>query len=231
MNTRKSNVISLMLNLTVFIITAYSVAHNFRTDVIRYPQTLNGAKMTDFTGFLSFRYFTTLSNTFCAIASAITLIFNVKNVIRDRYEFPKRVLVIKYVAICAVALTFITVALILSPMAAIFGDSYFTMFRGNGFFLHFLIPAISLFNFIFFEKKPALRFKCVFYALIPTVLYAALYGIMVAGLKEWPDFYSFSPNGNGALLPLIALSMLILSFIVSALVFLLRKKVGLNIKP
>lgn len=228
MNKRKLNVASLMINLTVVIITLYSVAHNFRTDVVRETQTVNGATLTDFTGLQSFRYFTTLSNAFSAIAAGIMLIFNVKNVIGDDYAFPKWALIVKYVATCAVALTFTTVALFLSPMAAFYGENYFTMFRGNGFFLHFLIPALSVTDFIFFEKKPALRFKYTLYALLPTVVYAAVYGVMVAGLKAWPDFYSFSPKGNGALLPVIALLMCGLSFMVSAFVFLLRKKAGLK---
>ena len=229
MNTRKLNVISLMINLIVVIVTAYSVAHNFRTDIVRTPQAVNGAILTDFTGLASFRYFTTLSNVFAAIASVITLIFNVRNVIKDRYEFPKWALIIKYVATCAVALTFATVALFLSPMILFYGESYFTLFSGNGFFMHFLLPALSVVNFIFFEKKPKLRFKYAFYALIPTIIYAAVYAVMVKGLKAWPDFYSFAPAGNGALLPLIALSMCGLSFFVSAFLFLIRKKVGLKI--
>lgn len=228
MNTRKLNVISLMLNLTVIIVAIYSVAHNFRTDVIRTPQTVNGAVLTDFTGIASFRYFTTLSNVFAAIASGITLAFNIRNVIKDGYRFPVWALVIKYVATCAVALTFTTVALFLSPMIVSYGQSYFTLFSGNGFFMHFFIPLLSVVNFIFFEKKPNLNFKYAFYALIPTVIYAAVYGVMVAGLKAWPDFYSFTPAGNGALLPLIALLMCILSFTVSAAVFFIRKKVGLK---
>ena len=218
-----------MINLAVVIITAYSVAHNFRTDVVRTPQTVNGAILTDFTGFKSLRYFTTLSNAFAAIAAGITLFFNVRNVIKDSYEFPKWVLIIKYVATCTVALTFTTVALFLSPMILSYGKSYFTLFSGNGFFMHFLLPALSVANFIFFEKKPKLRFKYAFYALIPTITYAAVYAIMVTALKAWPDFYSFAPTGNGALLPVIALSMCILSFFVSAFLFLIRKKVGLKI--
>lgn len=229
MNTRKLNVISLIINLTVVIVTAYSVAHNFRTDIVRNPQTVNGAILTDFTGLKSLRYFTTLSNAFAAIASAIVLFLNIRNVIKDRYEFPKWALIIKYVATCAVALTFTTVALFLSPTILSYGESYFTLFSGNGFFMHFLLPALSTINFIFFEKKPKLRFTYAFYALIPTVAYAVVYAVMVTVLKAWPDFYSFAPTGNGALLPLVAVFMCALSFFVSAFLFFIRKKVGLRI--
>ena len=228
MKYRKLNVAALIINITVIILTAYSVAHNFRQDIIRIPEEVNGGELTDFTGIYSFRYFTTLSNAFVAITAAIILYFNVKNAVKDEYFFPRWVVILKYVATCSVALTFFTVALFLSPMIVSYGQSYFTLFSGNGFFMHFFIPLLSVVNFIFFEKKPNLNFKYAFYALIPTVIYAAVYGVMVAGLKAWPDFYSFTPAGNGALLPLIALLMCILSFTVSAAVFFLRKKVGLK---
>ena len=228
MNTRKTNLTALMINLTVIIITAYSVAHNFRTDVVRDIKSVNGSALSDFTGLASFRYFTTLSNAFAAVAAAIMLVFNVKNAAGNYYYVPKWALVIKYVATCAVALTFTTVALFLSPVLTTLGQSYFTLFSGNGFFLHFLIPVLCVVNFIFFENHPDLHFNYAYLALLPTVLYAAVYAIKVAILKDWPDFYSFTPNGNGALMPAIALLMCWFSFMVSAFLFLLRKKVGLK---
>lgn len=227
MNTRKLNVISLMLNLSAVIIAAYSLAHNFRTDILRDVTTVNGATLTDFAGFESFRYFTTLSNAFAAAASVIILVFNVKNAVNDAYRFPKSALLIKYVATCAVALTFTTVALFLSPAFCFLGQSYFTLFSGNGFFLHFLLPVMWIVDFIFFEKTPTLHFGYAFIALLPTAVYAAVYFFMVQVLKAWPDFYSFSPSGNGRALPVMVVLMCGLSFCVSVSVFLLRKKTGI----
>lgn len=228
MNTRKTNLTALMINLTVVIITAYSVAHNFRTDVVRDIKSVNGSALSDFTGLASFRYFTTLSNAFAAVAAAIMLVFNVKNAAGNNYYVPKWALVIKYVATCAVALTFTTVALFLSPVLTTLGQSYFTLFSGNGFFLHFLIPVLCIVNFIFFENHPDLHFNYAYLALLPTVLYAAVYAIKVAILKDWPDFYSFSPTGNGKALPLMIVAMCGLSFIVSTAVYVIRKKTGLK---
>ena len=224
MKHRKLNVASLIVNLTVIILTAYSVAHNFRQDIIRTPEFVNGGALTDFTGIDSFRYFTTLSNVFAAIAAAIILVFNVKNVINDEYVFPRWTMVVKHAATSAVALTFFTVALFLSPLLVIYGKSYFTLFRGNGFFFHFFLPVLSVVNFILFEKSPELPFNSTFIALLPTITYSFVYTIMVAGFKTWPDFYSFTFGERYWALPITITAMFALSYCICTLIYFLRKK-------
>lgn len=225
MKYRKLNVAALMINITVFILTAYSVAHNFRQDIIRVPESVNGGTLTDFTGIYSFRYFTTLSNAFAAITAAIMLVFNVKNTVKDEYVFPQWVMVLKYTATCAVALTFFTVALFLSPLIAFYGKSYFTLFKGNGFFFHFLIPVLSVLCFIALEKSHDLPFNCTFIALLPAILYSFVYTIMVTGFKYWPDFYSFTFNERYWILPITITVMFIFSYGICVLIFFLRKKI------
>ena len=224
MNKRKLNVASLMINLTVFILVAYSVAHGFRTDIIRETEIINGFFITDFTGFQSFRYFTTLSNAFAAIASAILLVFNVKNVINDGYFFPKWAMTLKYAATSAVALTFLTVALFLSPLIAINGGRWFMLFEGNGFFLHFLIPALAVCGFIVFEKTPYPDFKRTLLAALPTAVYAAVYAVMVISVKAWPDFYGFTFNGTYWKTALTVFMICAASYGLSVLLYALRRK-------
>ena len=225
MKYRKLNVAALIINITVIILTAYSVAHNFRPDLIRIPEEVNGGELTDFTGIYSFRYFTTLSNVFVAITAAVMLCFNVKNAIKDEYLFPRGVVVLKYIATCSVALTFFTVALFLSPFITFYGKSYFTLFKGNSFFFHFLLPALSVLCFTAFEKSPELSFKCTSVAILPAVFYAIVYTLMVSGFKVWPDFYSFSFNERYWVLPITITAMFIISYGISVLVFFLRKKI------
>ena len=227
MQYRKLNVASLIINITIFILTAYSVAHNFRQDIIRIPEEVNGGELTDFTGIYSFRYFTTLSNVFVAITAIAMLCFNVKNVIKDEYSFPRWIAVLKYTATCSVALTFFTVALFLSPFITFYGKSYFTLFKGNSFFFHFLLPALSVLCFTAFEKSPELPFKCTGVAILPAVFYAIVYTLMVSAFKIWPDFYSFSVNERYWALPITITAMFIVSYGVSVLVFFLRKKLNI----
>ena len=226
MKQRKLNVAALIINLAIILLTAYSVAHNFRQDIIRTPEEVNGGELTDFTGIYSFRYFTTLSNVFVAITAAIMLYFNVKNVIKDEYLFPRWVVILKYSATCSIALTFFTVALFLSPLVAFYGKSYFTLFKGNSFFFHFLLPMLSVLCFTVFEKSPPLSFRCTYIAVLPAVLYSIVYTIMVSGFKVWPDFYSFTFNERYWVLPITMTAMFAISYGISVLIFFLRKKIN-----
>lgn len=225
MNTRKLNVASLMINLTVVLLTAYSVAHNLRSDIIREVETVNDTALTNFTGFASFRYFTTLSNVFAAVSAAIVLFFNVKNVVNDDYRFPKWAIIVKYMATCAVTLTFATVALFLSPLLAFSGASYFLLFKGNGFFFHFVIPMLTVCGFILCEKTPELDFGFTFVAAVPTVCYATVYTVMVAFIKSWPDFYGFTFNGTYWLMAITVFFMCAGSYGLCVLVRFLRRKI------
>ena len=218
MNKRKLNVASLMINLTVLILTAYSVAHNFRTDVIREIEWF------DFSGFLCLRYFTNLSNIFSAGAAAIILVFNVKNVINDEYVFPKWAITVKYVSACAVAVTFVTVTVFLTPMVALNGKSFFLLFKGNSFFVHFLNPLLAIINIILFERTPALSFKNAAIGVIPTLIYSVVYVVLVVGFKIWPDFYNFTFNGTYWALPIVIACMYGMAFGLAAAIYALRKK-------
>ena len=224
MNSRKLNVASLMLNLSVLIMTAYSVAHNFRTDIIRETETINDFAVTNFTNFASFRYFTTLSNVFAAIASGIILIFNVKNVISDSYFFPKWIITLKFAATSAVTLTFTTVTLFLSPLIALNGGSFLFLFEGNGFFFHFLLPVLNILSFVFCERTSSPDFKHTFLAALPTIVYATIYAVMVVSLKAWPDFYGFTFKGVYWKTIITVIGLCIGSYGLSVLIYFIRKK-------
>lgn len=219
MTKRTCNVCSLMLNLTLFILVAYSVAHNFRTDIIREE-----VEWFTFVGFENLRYFTTLSNIFCAVTAVITLFFNVKNVLHDEFEFPFSVTVLKYMSATAISVTFFTVVILLSPMVAINGKSYFLLFKGNSFFMHFFCPLLAILNFLLFERTGRLKFKHTFLAMIPTAIYAAVYLLCVIAFKVWPDFYNFTFNGNFWAVPLVVLGMTALTFGLATVIYFVHKK-------
>ena len=217
MNKRTLNVFSLIINLTLFIVVVYSVAHNFRTDIIREE-----VEWFSFTGFENFRYFTTLSNIFCALASLTALFFNVKNVITDEFRFPVFVTVLKLAAVTAIAVTFFTVTLVLSPMVADGGKSYFLLFKGNSFFLHFLVPALAIVNFCVFEKANRINFGYTLVAVTPVVVYSVIYLTCVLGFAVWPDFYNFTLGGNYWALPFMVLGMYLMAFGLAVLLRLLH---------
>ena len=74
--------------------------------------------------------------------------------------------------------------------------SFRMMISGNCFFLHLITPLIAILACTVFEADEKMSFKAMLSGLIPTVVYGAVYVVMVLILgKEnggWEDFYSFN---------------------------------------
>lgn len=74
--------------------------------------------------------------------------------------------------------------------------SFKMMISGNCFFLHLITPLLAIIACTVFEADEKMSFKELFSGLIPTVVYGAVYIVMVLILgKEsggWEDFYSFN---------------------------------------
>lgn len=192
---RICNVWSLIINLSIVYFTISGVAYNFRTDVI-IDDPLYG-----FVGWASLKFFTNLSNILVALASLILLFYNIRNIIKNKYEYADWALKLKYCATVAVAVTFVTVVLFLSPANVLInGKTYWDMFLNNGFFLHFFTPVLAVISFVFFEKIQNFRFCDALWGVLPVLLYALVYFLMVMvvgnGNGGWPDFYGFTFGGS-----------------------------------
>lgn len=219
---RLLNVLSLIFNLLIVVITIYAMWYNFRTDVIR-EETWFGND-----GWKCFKFFTVLSNVFVAIVSFILLFYNVKNIINDTFILPKLIFALKFVATVSVALTFITAVLFLGPYVTFYGKSYFSMFTGNNFFMHLITPLLAIFGLIFCEQTDRFSFKNTFWGLLPTALYSIVYVIMVVFIGEenggWNDFYGFTFGGHMWAAPLSAIAMLLATYGCASLIWFLHKK-------
>lgn len=208
---RLQNLLSLVCNLLIVVFTIHAFWYNFRTDVIRDEFWFG------YSGIHSLRFFTVLSNLFVMLAAAIMLVYNFKNVIGDKYVFPRWAVAVKFVATTAVAVTFVTVVVFLAPAYAIIGKGYFKMFVNNNLFMHLLTPLLAIFSFVFFEHVPKLKFSKVWLTLIPTALYSVVYFVMVVLVTEenggWIDFYNFTFGGHNWAIPLSAIGMLLMTFL------------------
>ena len=147
-----------------------------------------------------------------------------KNIIENRYDVPKWVAVLKFTATVAVTVTMLTVFLLLAPLWEINGDGYFTLFEGNNFFMHFVNPVLGIITFVFFEKTTELKFKYIFFGLLPTVLYSFLYMTMIL-IGHWTDFYNFTFGGVLWAIPISVLMMYLLTFFYGFLIWFSQKKI------
>ena len=89
------------------------------------------------------------------------------------------------------ALTFLVSLFILSPV-----KGFVLIFTGSRFFLHGVCPILAVTAFCFFMTQKELKIKDSLFALIPVLIYAAVYFVMVVVLGEekggWNDFYGFA---------------------------------------
>ncbi|MBR6007021.1 MAG: hypothetical protein IK064_05275 [Clostridia bacterium] len=203
------NIISLICNLAVFVLTFLSLAEFF----LRGGKANMQVKDTR-----CFEYFTVDSNVLAATAAAIMLVFNVIALISGVYEMPYWVMVLKFVGTCAVALTFFVVMLMLAPYAG-----YRYMLEGCSLYMHLINPVAAMLSFMFADFGGRLGPMSLVYALIPVVIYGAVYFIMVVGIgKEkggWEDFYGFNKGGRWYVSAPLVLGM---SFVIAFLIRLVH---------
>lgn len=145
----------------------------------------HGGPLTD-GGLRSLKFYTVLSN---LLNGAVCLVFAAR--LLGSGWVTTRLKTWRLVGASTAGLTFLTVMLFLGPA---FGYQY--MFNGPNFFLHFLLPVLSILSFICFERTGTIPYRYTLYAMLPMLLYTIGYllNIIIQGVGEWPnrhDFYGF----------------------------------------
>lgn len=171
--TDTSRIISLIINIAIFVITTYFVVGFFR---VEGKWGLDKAKK-------AFRFFTTLSNVLCAISALCICIFPGKE---WTYYF-------KIIGTAAVTVTMFTVLFFLGR---IYG--YKPLLKGSDLFMHLVTPLLAIISLCVFERR-GIGFGAAFIGMIPVALYAPLYLYKIVFApeeKRWDDFYSFNQGGK-----------------------------------
>ena len=134
----------------------------------------------------SFRYFTTLSNLFCALTALLLLLYELFG------AMPAWAVTLKYMGTVAVMVTFFTVFLFLFPASrsieGLFGN-------GSEIIMHVVTPLLALLSFLCFENR-GLSAWVIPLGILPVLLYGWMYLQRVVLQKDWPDFYGFDRDGK-----------------------------------
>lgn len=130
------------------------------------------------------RYFTALSNVFCAAAALAVAAARLGG------SVPASVLLFKYVGTVAVMVTLLTVLVFLGPQ---FG--YRPLFSGPDLWLHLICPLLALFSYRLWDR-PALSLPTALLGVVPVLLYGLLYLYKVVVKGQWEDFYGFNRGGQ-----------------------------------
>ena len=178
--------LSAICNLTVAIAVAAALLSRFPAVEAGESRFRSGARI--------FRYFTNDSNLFAALVCLLLLPFSLRSAVTGA-GLPAWVCSAKYVAVCAVTLTLLTVICFLAPTQG-FGK----MFRGTNLWLHLICPVLCILSFQLLEVRAPLNPGLTFAATVPVLLYGGVYLALVVFVGEerggWKDFYGFNRGGR-----------------------------------
>ena len=136
-------------------------------------------------GMGTLKMFTTLSNIAAAFSAAMCLPFQIDGLRRDRYKLPSWIVVVMYVGTVGVFLTFFSAITIIS----IYQGFVKTMFSRSSLFLHTINPILITVLFVLIISDTHIKFSHSFISMIPIVIYAIVYFIMVFVVHAWKDHY------------------------------------------
>ena len=170
-------------------------------------------------GFYNLKYFTVLSNEFCGIVTIIDLI-------KRLLGKSKVSLLMKYMAVTSVGLTFSIIAFFLQPMYR-----EMNMYKGGNLVFHLIVPVIAMLGFVLLDKQApdeVIPFRYTIIAAIPSVIYGFGYmiNILINGKGEWPntnDWYGFL-NWGWSMGVVIFAGVVLINWIVALVIRVLFNK-------
>lgn len=172
------------------------------------------------------KFFTVESNIFIGIVSLIFAIKEIQILKGHKKELLQKDYILKLMATSAVGLTFFIVFVYLGPISK---DGIPSMLMNSNLFFHLIIPVVSILNFVLFEKSNEIKFKHVFYGVIPTLIYGIYYignilihmeNGMVSTVYDW---YWFVQNGVWTVVIVVPI-ILGITYLISLIIWKLNKK-------
>ena len=144
-----------------------SAALNF---LIVYFETIALPMSWALGGTIMFTMYTELSNIFNGAVCLLVGLWQLGCVFTGR-ELPLWLKRLKFISTSCLAMTFLTVVIILAPMYEDGNGWYIMLFTDSMLYHHFLNPVLAILSLVLFERLPRLSLGQVWWALVPTVLY------------------------------------------------------------
>ncbi len=179
----------------------------------------------DASSFSMFKVFTVDSNILMGISSVLLIIKERKLLDNKITVIPMKYNVIKLVGTVAVSLTFLVVIGYLAPISQ---DGIMSLLQNSNLLFHLIIPILSIITFCFFENT-YIKFKYVFYGLLPTILYGIFYLTNVlthienGTISPKYDWYYFLQGGLHMVYFVVPI-ILFLTLVISVLLWIINRK-------
>ena len=222
MDQKKRNIISLLLNLFIFVAAFSSWI---------YMMIGDGSITLSSEGLGSLKYFTVLSNLYMGLIALINAIYRIIMISKNK-KMPLSVEILYLSGATSVLITFLVVVTVLAPRDAITGGSYFTMFKGANLFFHLIIPVLSILNFLFIEYDCNLEIKYIPFGVLPILSYGIFY--ILNFFTHWVssefgevktyDWYGLLGNGSFLHVALIFVGFFVGAYLLTLLLYFLNKQ-------
>ena len=147
-----------------------SAAMNF---LIVYFETIAVPMSWAMGGIIMFTMYTELSNIFNGAVCLLVGLWQLGCIFTGR-ELPLWLKRLKFISTSCLAMTFLTVVIILAPMYEDGNGWYIMLCTSSMLYHHLLNPLAAIFSFVLLERTPRLPRSTVKWALLPTVLYGSI---------------------------------------------------------
>lgn len=125
-------------------------------------------------GLTNFKWYTVQSNVFALASSVAFLVSYLKHGGKIGYIAG----MMRYIASCCLAVTFLTVIFVLAPMAAKTGEAAEVLWKGPQKFHHIICPLLTAVSFVFLEQGMSIDRRRIAAACMPTLAYAVVFIIL-----------------------------------------------------
>ena len=182
---------AVIMNLAVVVSAIVGAVNN-------YNQGVGGAN----SGWSMLVFYTCDSNLLGAIACSILTVCYIR-MLKTGKALPGWAVIIKYMAVCCLTITFLVTVFILTPFMAMDARLYgmpekmsfaqsaqFMLLGGCTLYHHVISPLLAFISFVLFEPLPCGAKKALGYAIIPTAIYAAV-SVTLNILRIWHGPYPF----------------------------------------
>lgn len=218
MSSKRRNIISLIINsfiaISSFVIMIKGVASG----------ASSGQVGEDMIGLGYFKPYTIDTNVLNGIVSFAMAMFNINNLIENKDELPRFMVVAQLISTVGVTVTIMTVIFFLAPTQYMAFGGFMWLFMEDMFFFHLLNPILSIINFIFLDKRYKLTIKETILGISTTLIYSVIYAYNVLITKNWSDFYGFTFGGKIYMAMISIVVMYLVSLLFSYLLVKLNRR-------
>ena len=179
MTAKTKTVLSLIINGVILLVTTGVMISYF----------ISPGELIE-NGWDSFKFFTTDSNVLAAVGCGAVAVCDALMLTKKINKIPHAVILLKYMGVIGLMLTFFTVLVLLVPAYGVALE-----YGGTGFHMHLSAPVAAFLSLVLLDGERDITLAQTPLGLVPVVFYGVFYMMQVVVLCNWWDFYLFNQGG------------------------------------